>query len=110
VRLLADIAELKEVRRGRRDLDDGHTTDPALPAFARALVYAGMFGMPGHRAALREDPTLKGDGVAHEGGFTAPRRLGLRGIAGAPAKRWGCRAGGMLSGSSLGWPFPRRAT
>jgi dihydroorotase len=45
----------------------------------RALEYAGMFGMPVVEHC--EDPTLKGDGVAHEG-FHASR-LGLRGIPGA---------------------------
>jgi dihydroorotase len=45
----------------------------------RALEYAAMFGMPVIEHC--EDPTLKGDGVAHEG-FHASS-LGLRGIPGA---------------------------
>ncbi|HEX6463528.1 MAG TPA: dihydroorotase, partial [Vicinamibacterales bacterium] len=44
----------------------------------RALEYAGMLDMP--IVDHCEDPTLKGDGVAHEG-FVASR-LGLRGIPG----------------------------
>jgi dihydroorotase len=45
----------------------------------RALEYAGMFGMP--VVDHCEDPSLKGDGVAHEGYHAAV--LGLRGIPGA---------------------------
>ena len=44
----------------------------------RALEYAGMLGVP--IIDHCEDPSLKGDGVAHEGYFAA--RLGLRGIPG----------------------------
>jgi dihydroorotase len=44
----------------------------------RALEYAGLFGMPVIDHC--EDPSLKADGVAHEG-FNAAR-LGLRGIPG----------------------------
>ena len=45
----------------------------------RALEYAGMFDMP--LIEHCEDPTLKGDGVAHEGYHAS--LLGLRGIPGA---------------------------
>jgi dihydroorotase len=74
--LLADIAELKRPGASRSP-----TTAPAATALLlrRALEYAGMFGMPVIEHC--EDPTLKGDGVAHEG-FHASR-LGLRGIPGA---------------------------
>jgi dihydroorotase len=44
----------------------------------RALEYAGMLGVPIINHC--EDPSLKGDGVAHEGYFAA--QLGLRGIPG----------------------------
>src|SRR5262249_14933945 len=44
----------------------------------RALEYAGMLGVP--IVDHCEDPTLKGDGVAHEG--LVASRLGLRGIPG----------------------------
>ena len=58
--------------------DDGHPVTSAA-MMRRALEYARPTGLPiiGHE----EDPTLKGDGVMHEG-FTATR-LGLRGIPGA---------------------------
>jgi dihydroorotase len=58
----------------------------------RALEYAGMFGMPVIEHC--EDPTLKGDGVAHEG-FHASS-LGLRGIPGA-AEALGVERGVLLS-------------
>src|SRR4029079_6182237 len=45
----------------------------------RALEYASMLGVP--IIDHCEDPSLKGDGVAHEGFFAA--RLGLRGIPAA---------------------------
>jgi dihydroorotase len=44
----------------------------------RALEYAGMLGVPVIDHC--EDPSLKGDGVVHEGYFAS--RLGLRGIPG----------------------------
>jgi len=44
----------------------------------RALEYAGMLGVPIINHC--EDPSLKGDGVAHEGYVAA--HLGLRGIPG----------------------------
>ena len=51
----------------------------------RALEYAGMFGMPVIDHC--EDPTLKGDGVAHEGYVAS--LLGLRGIPAAAERRHG---------------------
>jgi dihydroorotase len=58
----------------------------------RALEYAGMFGMPVIEHC--EDPTLKGDGVAHEGFHAAS--LGLRGIP-AAAEALGVERGVLLS-------------
>jgi dihydroorotase len=58
----------------------------------RALEYAGMFGMPVIEHC--EDPSLKGDGVAHEGYFAAS--LGLRGMPGA-AEALGVERGVLLS-------------
>ena len=58
--------------------DDGRPVATAL-LMRRALEYAGMFDMP--IIDHCEDPTLKGDGVAHEGYESAA--LGLRGIPGA---------------------------
>jgi dihydroorotase len=55
--------------------DDGRPVASAI-LMRRALEYAGMFGMPVIDHC--EDPTLKGEGVAHEGFHAA--RLGLRGI------------------------------
>ena len=57
----------------------------------RALEYAGMFGMPVIEHC--EDPSLKGDGVAHEGYHASS--LGLRGIPGA------CEALGVERGVLL---------
>jgi dihydroorotase len=57
--------------------DDGHPVRTAL-LMRRALEYAGMLGVP--IIDHCEDPSLKGDGVAHEG-FHAST-LGLRGIPG----------------------------
>src|SRR5438105_11051722 len=57
--------------------DDGRPVASAL-LMRRALEYAGMLGMP--IVDHCEDPSLKGDGVAHEGFYAA--RLGLRGIPG----------------------------
>src|SRR6476619_3734343 len=57
--------------------DDGRPVATAL-LMRRALEYAGMLGVP--IIDHCEDPSLKGDGVAHEGYFAA--RLGLRGIPG----------------------------
>jgi dihydroorotase len=55
--------------------DDGKPVASAL-LMRRALEYAGMFGLPVIDHC--EEPTLKGEGVAHEG-FVASM-LGLRGI------------------------------
>ncbi|CAN5759247.1 dihydroorotase [soil metagenome] len=57
--------------------DDGHPVVTAL-LMRRALEYAGMLGVP--IIDHCEDPSLKGDGVAHEGYFASA--LGLRGIPG----------------------------
>ena len=75
--LLADIAELKAAGCVALS-DDGRPVATAL-LMRRALEYAGMFGMPVIDHC--EDPSLKGDGVAHEG-YQAST-LGLRGIPGA---------------------------
>ena len=58
--------------------DDGRPVASAL-LMRRALEYASMFGMPVIDHC--EDPSLRGEGVAHEGSVAA--RLGLRGIPGA---------------------------
>ena len=74
---LADIAELH--RAGCAAIsDDGRPVATAL-LMRRALEYASMFGIPVIDHC--EDPSLKGDGVAHEG-FQAST-LGLRGLPGA---------------------------
>ena len=57
--------------------DDGRPVATAL-LMRRALEYAGMLGVPVINHC--EDPSLKGDGVAHEGYVAA--KLGLRGIPG----------------------------
>jgi dihydroorotase len=57
--------------------DDGRPVATAL-LMRRALEYAGMLGVPIVNHC--EDPSLKADGVAHEGYIAA--RLGLRGIPG----------------------------
>jgi dihydroorotase len=57
--------------------DDGRPVATAL-LMRRALEYAGMLGVPIINHC--EDPSLKGDGVAHEGYVAS--RLGLRGIPG----------------------------
>ncbi len=88
--LLADIAELKAAGCVAIT-DDGHPVATAL-LLRRALEYAGMFEMPVIEHC--EDPTLKGDGVAHEG-FHASS-LGLRGIPGA-AEALGVERGVLLA-------------
>jgi dihydroorotase len=88
--LLADIAELKQAGCVAIT-DDGHPVATAL-LLRRALEYAGMFGMPVIEHC--EDPSLKGDGVAHEGFHAAS--LGLRGIPGA-AEALGAERGILLS-------------
>jgi dihydroorotase len=57
--------------------DDGHPVRTAL-LMRRALEYAGMLGVP--IIDHCEDPSLKADGVAHEGFYASA--LGLRGIPG----------------------------
>jgi dihydroorotase len=57
--------------------DDGRPVSTAL-LMRRALEYAGMIGAP--IVDHCEDPSLKGDGVAHEGYYASA--LGLRGIPG----------------------------
>jgi dihydroorotase len=57
--------------------DDGYPVRTAL-LMRRALEYASMFRMPVIDHC--EDPSLKGDGVAHEGAMASS--LGLRGIPG----------------------------
>lgn len=74
---LADIAELRAAGCVAVS-DDGHPVATALLA-RRALEYTSMFDMP--LIEHCEDPTLKGDGCAHEGPRAA--ELGLRGIPGA---------------------------
>src|SRR5687767_3720704 len=74
---LADIAELRAA--GCVGIsDDGRPVKTAL-LMRRALEYAGMFDMPVLEHC--EDPSLKGEGVAHEGYHAST--LGLRGIPGA---------------------------
>jgi dihydroorotase len=58
--------------------DDGRPVATAL-LMRRALEYASMFGIPVIDHC--EDPSLKGDGVVHEGSTAG--MLGLRGIPGA---------------------------
>jgi dihydroorotase len=74
------LAELGEQRAAGcvAFTDDGRPVATAL-LMRRALEYAGMLGVP--IVDHCEDPTLKGDGVAHEG-YQASA-LGLRGIPGA---------------------------
>ncbi|HXH24450.1 MAG TPA: dihydroorotase [Vicinamibacterales bacterium] len=88
--LLADIGELKEAGCVAVT-DDGHPVATAL-LLRRALEYAGMFDMPVIEHC--EDPTLKGDGVAHEGFHAAS--LGLRGIP-AAAEALGVERGVLLA-------------
>jgi dihydroorotase len=74
---LADIAELRTAGCVAVT-DDGHPIATAILA-RRALEYTSMFGMP--MIEHCEDPTLKGEGCAHEGPRAA--ELGLKGIPGA---------------------------
>ena len=88
--LLADIGELR--RAGCVAItDDGHPVRTAL-LLRRAMEYAGMFGMSVIEHC--EDPSLKGDGVAHEGYHAAT--LGLRGMPGA-CEALGVERGVLLS-------------
>jgi len=75
--LLADIAELHKAGCCAIS-DDGRPVATAL-LMRRALEYASMFDMPVIDHC--EDPSLKSDGVAHEG-FVAST-LGLRGLPAA---------------------------
>jgi len=88
--LLADIADLRKAGCVAIT-DDGHPVRTAL-LLRRALEYAGMFGMPVIEHC--EDPSLKGDGVAHEGYYAAS--LGLRGMPGA-CEALGVERGVLLS-------------
>jgi len=88
--LLADIAELKAAGCVAIT-DDGHPVATAM-LLRRAMEYAGMFDMPVIEHC--EDPSLKADGVAHEG-YQAST-LGLRGIPGA-AEALGVERGILLS-------------
>ncbi len=88
--LLADIAELKQAGCVAIT-DDGHPVATAL-LLRRAMEYAGMFGIP--LIEHCEDPSLKGDGVAHEGYHAA--MLGLRGMPGA-CEALGVERGVLLS-------------
>ena len=74
---LADLAELHEAGCVAVS-DDGHPVRAAL-IMRRALEYTSMLHMPVIDHC--EDPSLKSDGVAHEGFHAAT--LGLRGIPGA---------------------------
>ena len=87
--LLADIAELKQAGCVAIT-DDGRPVATAL-LMRRAMEYAGMFGIPVIEHC--EDPSLKGDAVAHEGYHAAT--LGLRGMPGA------CEALGVERGILL---------
>jgi dihydroorotase len=79
---LAEIADLKAAGCVAIS-DDGKPVQTAL-LMRRALEYTSMIGMPVIDHC--EDPTLKGDGCAHEG-FHASR-LGLKGIPGEAEELW----------------------
>jgi dihydroorotase len=74
---LADIAELHKAGCAAIS-DDGKPVTTAL-LMRRALEYASMFDLPVIDHC--EDPSLKGDGVAHEGFYAST--LGLKGLPGA---------------------------
>ncbi|OFW15254.1 MAG: dihydroorotase [Acidobacteria bacterium RIFCSPLOWO2_02_FULL_67_21] len=88
--LMADIAELRQAGCVAIT-DDGRPVSTAL-LLRRAMEYAGMFGMPVIEHC--EDPSLKGDAVAHEGYQAAA--LGLRGMPGA-CEALGVERGVLLS-------------
>jgi dihydroorotase len=73
------LTEIGDLRRAGcvAITDDGRPVITAL-LMRRALEYASMFDMPVIDHC--EDPSLKGDGVAHEGGVAS--LLGLKGIPG----------------------------
>jgi dihydroorotase len=75
--LLSDIAELHKAGCAAIS-DDGKPVATAL-LMRRALEYASMFDLPVIDHC--EDPSLKGDGVAHEGYYAST--LGLKGLPGA---------------------------
>jgi len=91
--------------------DDGKPVATAL-LMRRALEYAGMLGMPVIEHC--EDPSLKGDGVAHEGPNGS--RLGLRGIPGVAEELMVDRdvtlagmSGGRLHIAHMSWRGSLRA-
>jgi dihydroorotase len=73
---LAELGELRDAGCVAVS-DDGHPVASAM-LMRRALEYAGMLGLLVIDHC--EEPSLKGDGVAHEGYHAA--RLGLKGIPG----------------------------
>ncbi len=79
---LAEIGELKAAGCVAIS-DDGHPIRTAL-LMRRALEYAGMLDVLVIDHC--EDPTLKGDGVVHEGAVAS--ELGLRGIPGEAEELW----------------------
>jgi len=79
---LAEIADLKAAGCVAVS-DDGKPVLTAL-LMRRALEYTSMCGMPVIDHC--EDPSLKGDGVAHEGYHAS--RLGLKGIPGEAEELW----------------------
>ena len=74
---LAEIADLRAA--GCVAVSDDGRPVPSAMLMRRALEYAGMFGMPVIDHC--EEPSLKGEGVAHEGYIAS--LLGLRGIPAA---------------------------
>ena len=79
---LAEIGELKSAGCVAIS-DDGHPIRTAL-LMRRALEYAGMLDVLVIDHC--EDPTLKGEGVVHEGAVAS--ELGLRGIPGEAEELW----------------------
>ncbi len=79
---LAEIGELKAAGCVAIS-DDGHPIRTAL-LMRRALEYAGMLDVLVIDHC--EDPTLKGEGVVHEGAVAS--ELGLRGIPGEAEELW----------------------
>jgi dihydroorotase len=94
--LLADIADMRNAGCVAIT-DDGHPVRTAI-LLRRALEYAGMFGMPVIEHC--EDPSLKGDAVAHEGYYAAS--LGLRGMPGA-CEALGVERGALLAELTGSW-------
>jgi dihydroorotase len=79
---MAEIGELKAAGCVAVS-DDGHPIRTAL-LMRRVLEYAGMLDVLVIDHC--EDPTLKGDGVVHEGAVAS--ELGLRGIPGQAEELW----------------------